>query len=91
MSTLSCIVCDCSLDSCMQMEEGANQPYKGTVFTSHGQYGSTIFDPMDGSYLEINICDACLAEKARTNYVLINKNESIRFVSDSYLWNGSEE
>jgi hypothetical protein len=38
-----------------------NQPYNGTAFRTHGHYGSTIYDPMDGRFLEINICDTCLA------------------------------
>jgi hypothetical protein len=42
-------------------DDSENQPYNGTTFYSHGQYGSTIYDPMDGHFLEINICDFCLA------------------------------
>jgi hypothetical protein len=41
-----------------------NQPYKATVFVSHGHYGSTVFDPVIGNrHLEINICDECLLER----------------------------
>lgn len=56
--TLSCIRCDKQLDPALT--EDYNQPYAGTTFTTKGHYGSTFFDPMDGSSLEINICDACL-------------------------------
>ena len=37
-----------------------NQPYRATTFISYGQYGSTAYDPLDGSHIEINICDECL-------------------------------
>jgi hypothetical protein len=35
-------------------------PMGGLHFRTHGHYGSTIFDPMDGSYLDIAICDGCV-------------------------------
>jgi len=57
-----CIVCDKHLENVDS--DADNQPYKGTYFRSHGAYGSTAFDPMDGSFIEINVCDECLL-KAR--------------------------
>jgi len=48
-----------------------NQPYSGTTFTSHGHYGSTIFDPMSGIFLELNICDDCLYEVAQKKAILV--------------------
>jgi hypothetical protein len=56
---LPCIACGRELHNVDDM--AGNQPYNGTAFTTHGHYGSTIYDPMDGHYLEINVCDACLA------------------------------
>lgn len=47
-----------------------NQPYAGTAFTSSGHYGSTIFDPMNASLIEINICDPCLCHAAEQRRVL---------------------
>jgi len=41
-----------------------NQPYGATVFTSRGQYGSTVFDEVDGTYLQVNIHDRCLVNAA---------------------------
>jgi hypothetical protein len=64
-NTLPCIVCGRELESANGDDPRfahINQPQVGTTFYAEGQYGSTIFDPMDGSYLEVNICDACLAE-----------------------------
>lgn len=53
---LSCIVCDKELESI----SSPNQPHDGLEFVSSGHYGTTVFDPMDGSMLAINVCDSCL-------------------------------
>ena len=37
-----------------------NHPIGGIEFTSVGHYGTTVFDPMDGSRIALNICDSCL-------------------------------
>jgi len=42
---------------------GANE------FCTHGQYGSTVFDPLNGSRLAINICDQCLIKAAENGLV----------------------
>lgn len=61
MNPVPCIVCgyqpDTAFHGCT-----SNQPYKATAFMTKGHYGSTFFDPMDGSYLEINVCDECLTK-----------------------------
>jgi len=54
-----------------------NQPYEGTAFTTHGHYGSTIFDPMDGQFLEINICDECLAVAADEYRILLGRSHRL--------------
>lgn len=59
---LPCIACGRSL--CNVEPDLTNQPYCGTSFESHGHYGSTAYDPMDGHYLEINVCDLCLVLNA---------------------------
>lgn len=59
MKTLPCFKCSEDLRPVFE-GSGVNQPYKGVCFFTHGQYGSTVFDEMDGSKLEINICDRCL-------------------------------
>lgn len=68
MKPVPCIVCGKVLEEAIP--DGINQPYKGTSFTTHGHYGSTFFDPMDNSCLEINICDDCL-EEARANEKIV--------------------
>lgn len=55
---LPCIACGRELRNVL--DSVTNQPHNGTTFQSLGHYGSTAFDPMDGHYLEINVCDSCL-------------------------------
>lgn len=57
---LSCIKCEEVLSNI-----GGDQwiqPNDGLVFDSHGHYGSTFFDPMDGSKIQIVVCDKCLRD-----------------------------
>ena len=37
-------------------------PIDGLSFIAYGQYGSTVFDPMDGSWLQIVVCDDCVVK-----------------------------
>ncbi len=65
---LSCAVCGSDLKN---VYDGAvNQPSEGVTFRARGQYGSTVFDPMDGSFLEINVCDPCVRGLAQGGLVL---------------------
>jgi hypothetical protein len=44
------------------------------VFTSHGQYGSTVWDPWPRAlFLELNVCDACLRKLAKEGKVLVGE------------------
>lgn len=64
---LNCMVCGKKPEKVYEDHE--DLPYGATLFTSHGHYGSTFFDPMDGSTIEIAICDSCLSEnKGNINY-----------------------
>ena len=56
------------LDECSMGEEPheINAVYGGLRFRATGNYGSTIFDPIgdfDEGFLEIIICDKCIAKK----------------------------
>lgn len=53
----------------------------GTVFYAHGNYGSTVFDPMNGAYsLGIRVCDECLRERAaRVVSCRSEKADPVRF------------
>lgn len=73
--TLPCIKCGKSLQPVFE-DNTNNQPSGGTSFRSYGQYGSTAFDPMDQSYLEINLCDSCLNEVGKLGSVLLCKGST---------------
>ena len=34
----------------------------GLMFQTYGHYGTTVFDPMTGEYLEIVVCDECIKQ-----------------------------
>jgi hypothetical protein len=68
MKPVPCIVCDRVLEEAIS--GSTNQPYKATTFKTRGHYGSTFFDPMDSSYLEINVCDVCL-ERAKSDEKIV--------------------
>lgn len=55
--TLICVRCGFVMKN---LDARGNQPSGGLAFMTNGHYGSAVFDPMDGSALEINVCDPCL-------------------------------
>lgn len=66
--SLRCIVCSFELEDVGIDAE--NQPNGGLACQSHGHYGSTAFDPIDGQYIEFNVCDRCLLDRAEGGYIL---------------------
>jgi hypothetical protein len=67
----NCIVCDVEVDNWdIAYPKGSNvvHPIDGTAFRTYGHYGSTVFDPMDASYLEIVVCDPCLRSRKNHTY-----------------------
>lgn len=81
--TLPCIVCGSALESAVN--EAMNQPAEGLAFQSSGHYGSVAFDPMDGTYLEINVCDKCL-ESARDNGYVLHGRPAKSIVMSTGAW-----
>lgn len=85
MNELDCFKCGKKLQTSLPGSTVYNQPSEGLVFISYGQYGSTVFDPMNDTYLELNICDLCVA--AHKEHVLLVRR--IRDVSFEYeKWSG---
>lgn len=84
MNELPCIVCNRDLEPAIsEDDETVNQPYGGTTFNATGQYGSTVFDPIDEPgprrpYLEINVCDACIRELAPKGKILEIREKYVR-------------
>jgi hypothetical protein len=48
-------------------------PIGGTSFRTYGHYGSSVFDPMDASYIEVVFCDPCLTQHLDYTYKGVNK------------------
>jgi hypothetical protein len=87
---LACLGCGAKLENALEKLENdlTNLPIGGTIFTSHGNYGSTAFDPTDGSYLVINICDACLFQGQFEGRVLFAKRQVPLPPPALSLWDG---
>lgn len=87
--TLPCARCGRELESAVPKEVDqpyGNQPHGGTAFHTGGHYGSTVFDPMDGTSLELNICDKCLLVLARAGHVLHHTSAPLRPIATTTDW-----
>lgn len=71
----NCIVCAAEVDNwdAVYPDKDAVHPIGGTVFRTYGHYGSSVFDPMDASYLEIVVCDECLNGRLAHTYEGVNE------------------
>jgi hypothetical protein len=86
--TLPCIRCGRELKSAVLPDDG-NQPRAGTVFTTHGHYGSTVFDETDGSFLEIPVCDLCVLTATGEGRVLLGTRVQVQRPRPSMAaWDG---
>lgn len=72
---ISCFKCNKDLEN---FDKDGNHPLDGVEFSSRGHYGSSIWDPMDGSQLIINICDQCVKTGSEQNTVLRNISETVK-------------
>jgi hypothetical protein len=53
-----CLICE------KEIQTDAIAVHDATIWTSHGNYGSGVYDPLhEGVFLEALICDACLIRK----------------------------
>lgn len=72
----NCIICKCEVDNWDEAypeNEAQVHPIGGTAFRTYGHYGSSVFDPMDASYLEVVLCDPCLKERLEYTYKGVNQ------------------
>lgn len=86
--TFPCIICGAALERAAPEAEG--QPSAGLMCTTYGQYGSTVFDPDDYSFLAFNICDPCMIERAALDRVMVTRSKVMisvdRFGPVGYQW-----
>ncbi len=67
-----------------EIDDYEAQPRDGIMLSSHGNYGSTVFDPMDGNYLMFNLCDPCLIEAGEQGRVRAGR-DSLPIQTDGIL------
>lgn len=67
-----CIACGRELDSAANDPAFDHVPYAGTMFSTGGHYGSTVFDSFDGFRLQIVVCDECLKAHAEARVRLVD-------------------
>lgn len=81
LSPFPCICCGRVLCNVVSVEQCPNQPYDAATFDSNGHYGTSMFDPMDSSRIEINVCDDCLKaakERGHVGYWPPNPKRKLR-------------
>jgi len=72
---LNCIKCGCAVENWDDVDPDTIQPIGGTVFRTYGHYGSSVFDPMDGTYMEIVVYDECLRDNQHTYQSVDNERK----------------
>jgi hypothetical protein len=72
--TFPCIICGAVLLRAEDSAEG--QPNHGLMCLTYGNYGSTVFDPEDYSYLAFNICDQCMVDRAKLGRVMVTRSRA---------------
>lgn len=87
-----CIICQTDVENwdIAYPDKQVVHPIGGTVFRTYGHYGSTIFDPMDASFLEVVFCDPCLTARMQNVYEGVNEKyakelEDFRIEQDKLL------
>ncbi len=75
-----CLKCDKELEAAFG-EGDDYPPSEAVIFYAQGNYGSTVFDPMDGSSLKIYICDDCLS-KAADKVALVKDDDTLAWHVD---------
>lgn len=71
----NCIVCEAEVDNWdIAYDAPTVHPIGGTIFRTYGNYGSSVFDPMDATYRDAVICDSCL--KTRFCYTYPGENKA---------------
>ena len=78
-----CIICGTELQRAWE-DEG--QPSDGVVCTTRGNYGSQVYDSLNGEYLAFNICDGCLTRAGEQGRVQTTR-ASIP-VKEGWGWGG---
>jgi hypothetical protein len=74
--TTPCVVCKKNLDP-VHKDGFVEQPWQANTFSTYGTYGSEYFDPLDGSFIYLNICDTCLESLEALGHARRSENKFI--------------
>lgn len=80
INVIKCFCCDKDLDNWKYKVKDKRvevHPMNGLAFRSYGHYGSTVFDPMNGTSIDIGICDDCIKSRRDKVYGDGKRNLSI--------------
>ena len=75
LDPIPCIVCGTTPESVHRSDTLSDSnypalPYRATMFESHGNHGSTVFDPLNNvEALIANVCDDCLRRASKKGRV----------------------
>lgn len=69
---IPCIICRKVLEEAMPGYSN-NQPNDGLMCRTGGNYGSTVFDPVDGTNLYFLICDECMEKAGEDGVVMTGR------------------
>lgn len=91
---MNCLVCRKELKEIFPGSQ--HQPNGAVVFTCHGHYGSTVFDPGPGEgniMLQIYMCDDCLKVFSTAGAVDLVETHTTpaqhTYTTTTYLWDGA--
>ena len=94
--TPACLRCDKQLNDSFQRDLWPiPAPSEGTLFTSRGNYGSTLWDPgpsPDRRYLLAVICDECLSALRETGQIfIVTPPPEVQTPPEVQVWQAGEE
>ena len=89
MNNESCVICGKPIKTSETFVQAA------TIFTAHGNFGSTLWDPVPRDdltpYLQITICDKCLTLASQAGRVLlVRPKPPIHQDPEVKVWRGDE-
>lgn len=102
MLNRACVVCGREIRSAMNEATSGwaaesdieEPPHAATIFTSQGNYGSTLWDPAPRDkytpYLQVTICDKCLTFAASAGRVIKCVPVPVPVKTSSVIWQVDE-
>ena len=81
---LPCLICGVIKDPVLGCSD-QNHPENASCFQTEGKYGSQVFDPGDGSEIEITLCDNCLKRAIRQQRVYFYTKDDENHLHPTYF------